>query len=114
MERFVLAIEPNRKKAGYLLYRAHIVFVILLLLLVFVGPIRPYILIFYIPFFYLHVHNRGCPITKTERRLHGEDITILDPVLAMMGFPATNSIRNTFQILISTLFMLLLVFILFP
>ncbi len=110
----MLAIEPNRKKAGHLLYRAHVAFVILLLLLVFVAPIRPFILIFYIPFFYLHVRNSGCPITKYERRLHGEDITILDPVLAMMGFPPTKSNRNTFQIFISTLYMLLLVFILFP
>lgn len=115
MESFVLMIEPDRKKAGYLLYNIHTVCVALLLLTtVFIARLRPYILIFYIPFFYLHVHNNGCPITKSERRLHREDITVLDPILGLMGFPATNKNRNTLQIVVSTLFMLLLIVMLFP
>jgi hypothetical protein len=110
----MLAIEPDPKKAGYLLYRVHVICVMFLLSTLLIAPLRPYVLIFYIPFFYLHVHNAGCPITKSERRLHGEDITVLDPVLGLMGFAPTKENRNIFQIFISTLFMLVLIFILFP
>jgi len=115
MEHFMLMMEPDPRKAGYLLYRIHCVLVVLLVLsTIFIHKLRPYILIFYIPFFYLHVHNNGCPITKAERKLHNEDLTVLDPVLSLMGIPPTNKNRNLFQIFVSTLFVLLLVFMLFP
>jgi hypothetical protein len=115
MEHFMLMMEPDSRKAGYLLYRIHSVLVVLLVLsTIFIRRLRPYILIFYIPFFYLHVHNNGCPITKAERKLHKEDLTVLDPVLMLMGVPPTNKNRNLFQIFVSTVFVLLLVFMLFP
>lgn len=111
----MLMIEPDSRRAGYLLYRIHAVCVVILLFsTIFIRKLRPYILIFYIPFFYLHVHNNGCPITKAERRLHKEDLTLLDPVLALMGYAPTNKNRNILQIFVSSLFMLLLVFMLFP
>ena len=116
MEQFILMLEPDRKQAGYMIYRFHVTFIIALLLLVLCIPkSRPFIILAFIPFFYVHMRNGGCPITHIERKLHREDITMLDPVLALLNIEITNKNRNTLQVIVSTLFVLLLIYlILFP
>jgi hypothetical protein len=89
--------------AGYWLYRLHVALLFLLLSLYYVYPsLRIFILILYIPIFLLHITAKHCPVTRLERKLHGEDITILDLPLQLLGIPTTKGNRNRFQVIAST------------
>jgi hypothetical protein len=96
--------------AGYWLYRLHTALLLLLFGLYYVFPsLRLPILILYIPIFLLHITAKHCPLTRLERKLHGEDITILDPFLQLLGIPTTKENRNRFQVIASTLVLFLFV-----
>ena len=105
-DSILLALTSTPKEAGYLLYRIHIAGVFLLpTLFLFVPFMRIPILCFWIPVFVYHLRYRKCPITKIERRLHGEDITVLDPILQFIGLPVTRQSRDFIHVTMSSLFM---------
>ena len=90
--------------AGYLLYGLHIALIFLLILLYATFPsLRLPLLALYIPIFLFHITARHCPLTKLERQLHGEDITVLDPILYIVGLPPTKQNRNGLQVIISSM-----------
>lgn len=68
--------------------------------------LRPVIAIAFFPFFVGHVLYGRCPLTLVERRLHGENITILDPVLSFFGLPVTRDNRHNLNAVLSAIFML--------
>lgn len=110
MESFVLALQPNRKKAGHLLLLTHEITISLsVFLMILVPASRLIILILFLPFFYLHMTNQGCPCSKIERRLHGEDLTAIDPLMVAIGMPVTHDNRNKFQIVFSSSVFIVLV-----
>ena len=102
----MLQLESDRKKAGYLLYRFHVLLVVsLLLLFVFVHALRIPILLAWIPFYAYQTYYGKCPLTTVERRLHREDITALDPVISLLGLPLTVFNRGSVQFVLSTTFL---------
>jgi hypothetical protein len=106
VDTFLLSLTSTPKEAGYLLYRMHITGVFLLpTVFLFVSFMRIPILCFWIPVFIYHLRYRKCPITKIERRLHGEDITVLDPVLQLIGIPVTRESRDFIHVTMSSTFM---------
>jgi hypothetical protein len=106
MEWLVLQLESDRKKAGYLLYRFHILLVgSLPFLFAFVPALRIPILLVWIPFYAYQVYYKKCPLTTVERRLHREDITGLDPILWLLGLPLTAFYRGSVQFVLSTTFL---------
>ncbi len=106
VDAILLSWTSTPKEAGYLLYRLHIAGVFLLPTLFLLIPImRVPILCFWVPIFIYHLRYRKCPITKIERRLHGEDITVLDPILQWIGIPVTRTSRDFIHVTMSSLFM---------
>lgn len=104
LEQGILMFEPHRHSAGYLLYRLHAATVIAVLVLFILYPkLRRILFVLFIPFFAVHVLYRSCPVTKVERRLHGENITVLDPVIQLFSLPVTRCTRDTTQVVLSTL-----------
>lgn len=109
VDTILLALTSTPKEAGYLLYYLHIAGVFLLpTLFLFVPVLRIPILCFWIPVFIYHLRYRKCPITKIERRLHGEDITVLDPAIKLIGLPVTRESRDFIHVTMSSLFMSLM------
>jgi hypothetical protein len=88
--------------AGYALFRLHVSVLFLLIGLYSVFPsLRKPIFFLYIPILFFHLTQKHCPITKLERSLHKEDITILDPLMTLMGIPISRANRNRFQVIAS-------------
>ena len=95
------------KEWGYVAYRLHVFLVVGIFVAFVVAPLlRPVIAIAFFPFFVGHVLYGRCPLTLVERRLHGENITILDPVLQLFGLPVTRENRHNLNAVLSTIFML--------
>ena len=109
IESALLSLTSSPKEAGYLLFRLHFIGVALLpVLFLFVPILRIPIMCFWSPIFIYHLLYRKCPITKIERRLHGEDITVLDTFLDKIGIPVTRASRDFIHITMSALFMSLM------
>ena len=104
LEQGILLFEPHRHSAGYLLYRLHAATVVGVLFLFMMYPVlRATIFVLFIPFFSVHILYQSCPVTKIERRLHGENITVLDPVIQLLSLPVNRSTRDIAQVFLSTL-----------
>lgn len=73
--------------------------------------LRMYMLIIFFPLFLMHVLGLGCPFTKIERHFHGEDITIIDPFLNMIGIYPSYDNRKTFQAWFSSILFTWMVFL---
>lgn len=95
------------KEWGYVVYRLHVLLVVGIAVAFVMAPLlRPVIAIAFFPFFVGHVLYGRCPLTLVERRLHGENITIVDPVLQLFGLPVTRENRHNLNAVLSTIFML--------
>ena len=104
LEQGILMFEPHRHSAGYLLYRLHAATVVGLIVLFIVYPkVRRILFVLFIPFFAVHVLYGSCPVTRVERRLHGENITVIDPLILLFALPITRATRDTTQVILSTL-----------
>ena len=69
----------DRRQLGFFLYNLHIAIVVgFAAAFVFLPVARPLLFLVFLPFFIGHLVYGRCPLTLVERRLHGEDITILD------------------------------------
>ncbi len=112
LQSLVLAIEPNKQIAGYSLFYLHLT-AMFVMPLVFIGVtmLRIPIFISYVPLYIYHIVKKGCPVTRVERRLHGEDRTVIDVFLALLGIKVTNENRNKMLIALSTGFMLFMVYV---
>lgn len=106
LEQLALAVTPDRKEAGYLVYNLHVIIVGLLpLLFLFVQSLRSIILVIWFPFFLYHILYRKCPLTRIERRLHGEDRTVLDPLITFLGLRVNKTSRDLVHVVLSSIFM---------
>lgn len=97
----------DRKRLGFALYNLHIAIVIgFAAAFVFLPTARPLLFFVFVPFFLGHIVYGRCPLTLVERRLHGEDITILDPILDAVGLPRSRDNRHNLNAVLSCIFML--------
>ncbi len=112
LQSLVLAIEPNKQIAGYSLFYLHLT-AMFVMPLVFVGVtmLRIPTFICYLPLYIYHLVKKGCPVTRVERRLHGEDRTVIDVFLGLIGVKVTNKNRNTMLIALSTGFMVFMIYV---
>jgi hypothetical protein len=96
----------DNKQIGYLLFVGHLaVAVSLPILYAFFPSWRLVLLAIFIPIFLLHIRTGSCPITRMERKLHGEDITIIDLILYPLGLARTRENRVKTQMFVSTVFL---------
>ena len=51
----------------------------------------------FIPVFLFHISGYGCPFTRLERHFHGQNLTIMDPMLNVVGIHITRNNRESFQ-----------------
>ena len=71
--------------------------------------IRPFLIIIFIPIMFFHLAGYGCPFTRVERHYHGQNVTIIDPLLNMFGLDITRVNRQTFQAYFSSVLLLAMV-----
>lgn len=106
LEAAALQLSEDRRSAGYLLYAAHMVGMLgFPIVFFFVEMLRIPIMICFFPLFMYHIIYKRCPVTRIERRLHGDDVTVLDPFIKLLGMNPTNDRRKSMQIFLSTLAM---------
>ena len=112
LQPIVLAVQPDRQLAGYGLFYLHLT-AMFLMPLVFVGVtmLRIPIFICYVPLYIYHLVKKGCPVTRVERRLHGEDRTVIDVFLTLLGIKITKENRNTMLLVLSTGFMVFMIYV---
>ena len=112
LQSLVLAIEPNKQTAGYTLFYVHLTCMFLLpILFIGVTLLRIPILICYFPLYVYHILKKGCPVTRVERRLHGENRTVIDVFLGLLGIKPSNENRNKMLMFLSTMFMVFMVYV---
>ena len=112
LEPLLLYVSNDRRDAGLLLFYVHLIGMLMLpVTFLWVTMLRIPLFISYFPLYIYHLVKKKCPLTRIERRLHGEDRTVLDVFLALLGFNASNENRNTLLIVLSTLFMLLMIYV---
>jgi hypothetical protein len=106
LESAALQLAGDKKEAGYLLYSAHMAgmlsFPVLFLL---IPMLRIPIMISFFPLFMYHLVYKRCPVTRIERRLHGDDVTVLDPFIKLLGLNPTDTNRKIMQVFLSTIAM---------
>ena len=95
---------------GWVLYGGH-QFVLVLFLAVFITRpnLRPFLIAVFIPIVFFHVSGYGCPFTRLERYYHGQNVTIIDPLLNILGLDITRENRVTFQGYFSALLLLAMI-----
>lgn len=109
IESALLSLTSSPKEAGYLLFHIHFMIILCLPVIFLFFPIlRIPIMCVWVPFFTYHIVYKKCPLTKIERRLHGEDITIIDLFLNPLGLPVTRASRDFMHVTMSALFMSLM------
>jgi hypothetical protein len=95
---------------GWVLFEAHqFVFVLFLAAFVMRPELRRVLILIFIPVFLFHISGYGCPFTRLERYYHGQDVTIMDPYLNIVGLPITRNNRETFQAYFSSLLLFVMV-----
>ena len=111
LEVAVLQLADNKKEAGYLLYSAHMAALLSFPVIFFLVPmLRIPIMISFFPLFVYHLIYKRCPVTRIERRLHGDDVTVLDPFIKLLGLNPTDTNRKTMQVFLSTIAMAVMVY----
>lgn len=110
VEKIVTIIQPDREKAGYLLLYTHgsIMWSLPIVFILFESLQVP-MFIAYIPLYLYHLVFKRCPLTKVERRLHKQDVTVVDSALHLFGMSSTYQNRKMTLLLSSTLFVLFMV-----
>ncbi len=98
----------NDVEKGFLLYRAHATLALGVLFLSFIYP--KVVLFIMFPIFLYNMMFLSCPLTKIERFLHKQDITIIDPLIVAMGIPVNNTTRQDVHKFLISLFMLFLLY----
>jgi hypothetical protein len=95
---------------GWVLYGLH-QFVLVLFIAAFISrpALRPLLIAVFIPIAFLHTVGFGCPFTRLERYYHGQNATIIDPFLNMLGLEITRTNRQVFQGYFSSLLLLAMV-----
>ena len=95
---------------GWVLFGLHeFIFVLFLVVFVVRPGLRPVLIAMFIPVFLFHVSGYGCPFTRLERHFHGQNVTIMDPFLNIVGLPITRNNRESFQGYFSSLLLLAMV-----
>jgi len=95
---------------GWVLFEAHqFVFVLFLAAFIMRPELRRVLILIFIPVFMFHISGYGCPFTRLERYYHGQDVTIMDPYLNIVGLPITRNNRETFQGYFSSLLLFVMV-----
>lgn len=95
---------------GWVLFRLHEFVFILFLAAFIVRPgLRRILILLFIPVFLFHISGYGCPFTRLERYYHGQNMTILDPLLNMVGVEINRENRETFQVYFSSLLLLTMI-----
>jgi len=74
----------------------HFILAMLAFGLTLFGPsfLLPYLSVFWLGMISMYVINGGCVITHFERYLTGEDYTIVDPFLTLLGIDSSNENRD--------------------
>jgi hypothetical protein len=95
---------------GWVLFGLHeFIFVLFLVVFVVRPGLRPILIAMFIPVFLFHVSGYGCPFTRIERHFHGQNVTIMDPMLNIVGLPITRDNRESFQGYFSSLLLFVMV-----
>ncbi len=99
-------MSDDRRSAGYLIYFFHLFAMISAPFIFLLVPIfRIPLAICFFPLFMYHIIYKRCPVTRVERGLHGDDITVLDPFIQLFCLSPNKKTRDVFQIVLSTAFM---------
>ena len=110
LESISLAVEPDKTTAGTKLFYVHLTGMTLMpLIFLSIPMLRIPIFISYVPLYIYHIIKKSCPVTRVERRLHHQDITVLDVFLKMVGIEPTRMSRNTMLIFLSTVFIIYMI-----
>jgi hypothetical protein len=91
---------------GIWLYRFHITMILITMIFGIYYPLP--VLMFLVPIFLYHFIFQSCPLTRFERSLHKKDITVLDPILEILGRPINKVNRQQVQTSLSFIFLLYL------
>ena len=95
---------------GWVLYGLHQFTLVLFITVFAVRPaLRPFLIIVFIPIVFFHTSGYGCPFSRLERYYHGQNVTIIDPLLNIFGMDITRENRQTFQSYFSALLLLAMV-----
>jgi len=95
---------------GWVLFEAHqFIFVLFLAAFLMRPELRRVLILLFIPVFLFHISGYGCPFTRLERYYHGQDVTIMDPFLNIVGLPINRYNRETFQGYFSSLLLFVMV-----
>lgn len=95
---------------GWVLYGAHQFFLVLFLAAFITRPsLRPLLIAVFIPIVFFHASGYGCPFTRLERYYHGQNVTIIDPFLNILGLDINRTNRQTFQGYFSALLLLAMI-----
>ena len=88
----------------------HFAFVTFLLIFAFRPVLRLTIIAIFVPIFFFHAAGYGCPFTRVERYYHGHNITVIDPIMRLLGITITSPHRRIFQAYFSSLILFSMVF----
>lgn len=69
-------------------------------------------LLLFTPLFFIHILGYGCPFTRIERYFHGQDITVIDPLLQIFRINPSYDNRKKFQAFFSSILMAWMLFLL--
>lgn len=93
---------------GYILYVTHVV---IIYMVVVAGMYYPRVVLFlFFPIYLYHVMFGGCPLTRLERSLHKKDITVIDPIIRMIGQSVNRQTRQVTQAMLSTILLFFLIY----
>ena len=96
------------KLGGRLLRAAHLVGAVGAVVATLFGPRTwsPYLFLFWILVVFVNLALGGCPVTRVEMVMTGENVTVADPFLHLLGLQASKTNRDNFTLGVSG-FMLL-------
>jgi len=95
---------------GWLIYGTH-KFIIFVFLVIFASRpnLRPLLIAVFIPIVFLHVLGYPCPLTRIERYYHGQNVTIIDSYIKMIGLEINHENRHMVQGYFSSLVLLAMI-----
>ena len=87
---------------GRVLRTLHLLSALVLIVLTVLGPrwTVPWLAAFWGIMVTANILQGGCMITKCERQMTQENVTIIDPFLSVAGIPITNDRRNFYTLLV--------------
>lgn len=91
------------KLVGQLLRVAHLVVAVGTVFVTLFGPRAwsPYLFLYWVVVVLVNLVAGGCPVTRIERAMTGENVTVVDPFLHLLALDVSKTNREVFTLAIS-------------